>query len=77
MIGRIKNFAILKETLPISMIRIANQIVSVCAWLTNCQPVLIPLVSDSSTEEEVEKYFQSIDSDSDYDADSEMTDNDD
>ena len=37
--------------------------------------MLIPLVSDSSTEEEVEKYFQSIDSD--YDADSEMTDNND
>lgn len=74
-IGRIKNFAILNGTLQISMIRIANQIVSVRAWLTNFQPVLIPLASDSSTEEEVEKYFQSIDTD--YDADLEMTDTDD
>ncbi len=74
-IGRIKNFAILKGTLPISMIRVANQIVSVCAWLTNFQPVLIPLVSDSSTDEEVEKYFQSIE-DGDYDADTELSDTD-
>ncbi len=35
-IGRIKNFAILRPTLPISMARIANQVVSVCAWLTSC-----------------------------------------
>ena len=34
-IGRIKNFSILGGTLPISMIRIPNQIVSVCAYLTN------------------------------------------
>ena len=34
-IGRIKNYSILKGTLPISMIRLANSIVSVCAWLTN------------------------------------------
>ncbi len=43
-IGRIKNFAILKGTLPISMIRVANQIVSVCAWLTNFQPVLLLVI---------------------------------
>ena len=41
-IGRIKNYIILKSTLPISMSRIANQIVSVCAWLVNFQAVLIP-----------------------------------
>ena len=73
LIGRIKNYSILKSTLPISMIRIANQIVSVCAWLTNFQPVLIPLSGHSNVEEEVEAYFQSIE-DSDYDADSEMSD---
>ena len=72
-IGRIKNYSILKSTLPISMIRLANQIVSVCAWLTNFQPVLIPLPNNASTEDEVDTYFKSIE-DSDYDADSEMSD---
>lgn len=52
-IGRIKNYAILKGTFPNTMIRLANQIVSVCAWLTNFQPALIPLPSDLSVEEEV------------------------
>ena len=70
-IGRIKNFAILKSTLPITMIRLANQIVSVCAWLTNFQPALIPLPGDYS-DEEVDRYFQSL-QDCDYDADSEMS----
>ena len=41
-IGRIQNYAILKGTLPITFSRIANQIVSVCAWLVNFQAVLIP-----------------------------------
>ena len=40
-IGRIKNYRILSGNFPISLIRIANQIVSVCAWLTNFQPALI------------------------------------
>ena len=70
-IGRIKNFAILKSTLPITMVRLANQIVSVCAWLTNFQPALIPLPGDHC-DEEVDKYFQSL-QECDYDADSEMS----
>ena len=70
-IGRIKNYAILKGTLPITMLRIANQIVCVCAWLTNFQPApLIPVPSYSNVEDEVDQYFHSIE-DSDYDADSE------
>ena len=73
-IGHIKNYAILKGTFPNAMIRLANQIVSVCAWLTNFQPVLIPLPSDLSVEE-VSSYFETI-KDSDYDADSELTDDD-
>jgi hypothetical protein len=52
-IGRIKYYAILKGTLPITMIRVANQIVVVCAWLTNFQPALVPLPSDSNMEDEV------------------------
>ena len=73
-IGHIKNYAILKSTLPITMIRLANQIVSVCAWLTNFQPALIPLPGDFSADE-ADRYFQSLD-DSDYDADSEMSETD-
>ena len=57
-IGRIKSYSILKGTLPISTIRIADQMFSLCAWLTNFQPVLIPLTSDTC-EDDVEKYFQS------------------
>lgn len=57
------------------MIRLVNQIVSVCAWLTNFEPALIPLPSDLSVEEEVDSYFETIE-DSDYDADSELTDDD-
>ena len=72
-ISRIKNYTILKGTLPITMIRIANQIVSICAWLTNFQPALVRLPSDSSVEDEVSSYFQSI-APSDYDADSEASD---
>ncbi len=53
------------------MIRLANQIVKVCAWLTNFQPALIPLPGEFSADE-VDRYFQSLE-DSDYDADSEMS----
>lgn len=55
-------------------------IVSVCAWLTNFQPVLIPLPAGSAEEDEVDKYFSSVldsESDSDYDADTELTDEED
>ena len=55
------------------MICIANQIVSVCTWLTNFQPALVPLPSNSSMEDEVASYFQSVE-DGDYDADSEASD---
>ena len=77
-IGRIKNFKILGGNFPLSMIRIANQIVSVCAWLTNFQPALIPIPIDSS-EEEVDDYFRSVlltDSETEYEADCELSDND-
>ena len=60
-IGRIKSFTILKHTLPISLSRISNQIVYVCAFLTNFKPVLVPSESNGSMNE-VEKYFENIDS---------------
>ena len=42
-IGRIKQFSILKGTYPLSMVRLLNQVLCVCAWLTNFQPALIAL----------------------------------
>ena len=33
--GLLEEYTILKGTLPLSMSRIANQIISVCAWLVN------------------------------------------
>ena len=41
-IGRIKTFSILKHTMPISLARLSNQIVCVCAFLSNFKPVLGP-----------------------------------
>ena len=57
-----KSFTILKHTLPISLARISNQIVFVCAFLTNFKPVLVPSRINQSTNE-VDKYFEDIDSD--------------
>ena len=70
-IGRIKNFSILKGTLPLSMSRIANQIISVCAWLVNFQSVLIP--PPSGDLEEVDLYFTTLSSEESYDADTECS----
>lgn len=61
------------------MIRLADMIVSVCAWLTNFEPVSVPSAVNDR-QEEVDQYFQSIldsKSDSEYDADTELTDHDD
>ena len=40
-IGRIKNFKILKDIFPITLIKHANNIVTICAALTNLLPKLI------------------------------------
>ena len=71
-IGRIKQFAILQGTFPLSMVRMLNQIVCVCAWLTNFHPILVPPPLSNSEAEEVETYFQSLDLDSDSDSDTEQ-----
>ena len=65
-IGRMKNFAILQGTFPISMSRIINQVVCVCAFLTNFMPALVP-PPESLKDEDVENYFQALSSDSEYD----------
>ena len=57
-IGRIKTYNILKSTLPNTLARIANQVVSVYAWLTNFQPALVPCPHDpAESEDEVDKYL--------------------
>ena len=66
-IGRMKNFQILKGTIPISM---ARQIIYICAFLTNFQPALVPLPKYWS-EKDVENYFDQI-SDSESDSDSDI-----
>ena len=50
------------------MIRLANQIVCVCAWLSNFQPAHVPAPTELS-ETEVDDYFQALD-DSDFSSDS-------
>ena len=67
-IGRMKNFAILQGTFPISMSRIINQVVCVCvcAFLTNFMPALVP-PPENLKDEDVDSYFQGLSSDSEYD----------
>lgn len=59
-IRRIKSYSILKEEIPLSMIWLTNHIVSVCAWLTNFQPALVPAMTDLS-DTDVDTYIQTLD----------------
>jgi len=65
-IARIKQFAILEETLPLSMARLSNQIVFVYSMLTNFLPASVPL-PDESSEALVEECFDQLSSDDDMD----------
>ena len=58
-IGRIKTFTVLRETIPLSMARLTNQIVCVCAFLSNFQPALVPLPQEC-LESDVENYFEQL-----------------
>ena len=56
------------------MVRLANQTVCVCAWLSNFQPALVPPPCELS-DTEVDDYFQDLDKSdfiSDIESDSEM-----
>ena len=66
-IGRMKNFTILKGTLPISLARLTNHFVCVCAFLSNFQPALVP--PSDVNESDVEQYFENIDSEEESDQD--------
>lgn len=61
-----KNFAILQGTFPIIMSRIINQVVCVCAFLTNFMPALVSPPKNLK-DEDVDNYFQGLSSDSEYD----------
>ena len=51
------------------MARLTNQIIFICAFLTNFQPALVPL-SRYSGEQDVEDYFEQLpDSEPDSDTD--------
>ena len=63
-IGRIKTYTILKQTLPITLARLSNHIVSVCAFLTNFKPVLVPPenspIEDCESTVEIADYFADL-----------------
>ena len=77
-IGRVKSFHILKHTIPITLAGLSNQIVTVCAFLSNFKPVLVP-AAESRTEEEfnsnsdsdVEDYFAALSESDQSDSDEE------
>ena len=68
-IGRMKNFDILKGTIPITMARQINQIVCVCGFLTNFHPALVP-PPETISESDVEDYFQDMPNDTSDEIDS-------
>ena len=70
-ISRIKTYTILKGTIPISLARLTNQIIYVCAFLTNFHPVLLDFPT-INTEADVDDYFDCLSSDSDVE---ELTEN--
>ena len=70
-IGRLKNFGILNGTIPLSLSRLTNQIVHVCAFLCNFQPALVPS-PQGTAESDVTDYIEGLtSSDSDDDSDCE------
>ena len=71
-IGRIKQL-ILQGSFPLSMVRLFNQVVCVCVWLTTFQPALI-LPPVELSDSDVEEYLHSLD-DSDSDCCGYNTDN--
>ena len=60
-IGRLKTYNICKGTIPLSLARLSNQIVCVCAFLTNLQPALVSCPTNS-TESDTDGYFDCMSS---------------
>ena len=67
-IGRIKNYGILKATIPLALASLLNQIVHVCAFLTNFQPPLVP--PSVNVEVDVDNYFHLLSDSSNSDTSS-------
>ena len=64
-IGRMKSFSILKHTIPITLAGLSNQIVCVCAYLSNFKPVLVPphestMDQDDDSNSDVDEYFAEL-----------------
>ena len=57
-IGRTDNYLIIGTTFPVSMIRLADMVVSVCTWLTNLEPALVPPPVKDYEDEQVDQYFR-------------------
>ena len=71
-IERIKTFCILKDSFPVSVASLANQIVCICGWLTNFYPALVPATDKNVLDEtEADDYFKTFDSDSSISSDTE------
>ena len=64
-----KNFDILKGTIPITMACQINQIVCVCGFLSNLLPALVPR-PETISESDVEDHFQDMPSDTSEELDS-------
>ena len=62
-IGRMKQYNMLAGVFPLKMARIANQIVTVCAYLSNFHPALVP-VPDSQDKDDSDDSSDSGDSES-------------
>ena len=65
---KIKNFDILKGTLPITMACQINQVVCVCVFLSIFRPALVPPLK-ATTENDVEDYFQAVPNDNNDETD--------
>ena len=50
-IGRMKQYKILTGVFPLKMARISNQIVTVCSYLSNFHPALVPVPAPSTSQE--------------------------
>ena len=59
-IGRIKTYRILTSTIPLSMACLSNQIVCICAFLSNFHPALVPQPPKVSSKADVDKYFEGL-----------------
>ena len=58
-IGRMKQYKILRGVFPLKMARLANQIVVVCAYISNFHPARVPplIITDTHENDEIDLQF--------------------